>query len=1200
MRRRIYRISEDEFEEIAPIIKSLPEKIDETLDVDTAYQGQFGLVSENGIPLRGVVYSSNPYIMVKTPQFDDENVVISYEIGDYHFTEDDVIDGEFIVVLNQLEYRLPYHFAFRRVSETALAEIADMEAFAVYAQGHYKDAVRLFYTADFAEWIEQRTDKRTRTLYKGYRSLPGARNFDEFLVSAGVKPVSRFEADVEFMEFYGVEENQKELITLTRNTWGYIDINVSVDADFISIENMHVNSDYFLGSVLQFNFYIHSDRMHGGLNTACITFKSAEQEVRVHIAASRKTKAALELYRPSAAQQYIYTLGRMYEQYRFHEISRDDWCSRSEKMLQSLMDLEPDNRIYLLMKVQVMIVAGKHQEALFYISELKRDITDKKSTEWAYLMYLCTLIEPEERYIDQLTDEIERILVEHREDMLIFWFLLFLRKDYMDNPGRKLKDISVWINSGYNSPFLYIEALEILRQNAYMISDFSPFFMKTLGYAKKHNQITGEMARQIINNVTYEDRFDEKVLGFVRHALGLVDVKDHIEPVVAYLIKYNHFTPDVNDLYLMAIESDLRITGLYEAYVMSRDMSSSEPMPEIVLKYFQYNSLLSYDRKAGIYADIIALKEKKPELYNLYYRTIEEFALSNMRMGHIDDNMAIIYDDVLGRAIVDEGVAASMAPILYTRKIGCLYSGVSRVIVFSEQLKDRRIYPVKNDVAYVQILSDSDVIFLEHAGGYLIADENAYTISDLFDYRGYERKLYKLSPSSIEYILHRLATTGVGSFFDNHSGSTLDQSELDSVTAFLEARGVDEAYRRRYYYEILKVLKSHGREDLMTDHLLNRVDFNEVDKDTLNYIMELMITDKQVHRAYDMIAEYNALSMSKKLLVRLFGELSWEYVVSSAVNEASRSASDLFTGICGWLLESEDSLPAELVQYLNQHYVGPSDIMAKLWKMVVAENLSSRNLEERILVQMLYSSTMAPEAGEIFDSYIKHGGSQLVKEAYLTYESRLYMLGDRAEENTFNYLWTMYVRADKMNESCRLALLKRLATAESTGKEALTDEQSQALESMLALALAENKYFAWYRDLPKQLMVKFQIYDRSYVQHLDEPGQKLSIYYGPKEAEDFTGHCELIEMYPGIYVKEFVFFAEDKMDYIIVPTGDSNNLLAEGVIEPESAVGDPGLKFNRINEMDSDLAKHDTDKLIRDLVLYQGMNSVVSMIFTIK
>ena len=249
MRKRIYRISEDKFDDLKPNIEFEEEQIEETCFVNNTFSGSIFFKSTNDVKVRGVVYCDNPYVKIADPLFDSVNVRIDYFVDDYNFKPEEALKGHFIIVAVGIEKYIPFSITYQKAPLTcSLGEIHSLQEYSDFAQSRFSEAVSLFYTDRFADFISEQ-DRRTRLLYRGFKAAPiAAVNVDEFLVACGLKSKMTFDLREREDRYFEVNENVRGEIEITRSTWGFIDITVSCDADFITVEKEHITGDFFLGS----------------------------------------------------------------------------------------------------------------------------------------------------------------------------------------------------------------------------------------------------------------------------------------------------------------------------------------------------------------------------------------------------------------------------------------------------------------------------------------------------------------------------------------------------------------------------------------------------------------------------------------------------------------------------------------------------------------------------------------------------------------------------------------------------------------------------------------------------------------------------------------------------------------------------------------------------------------------------------------
>ncbi|MBO6213973.1 MAG: hypothetical protein J6N76_00380, partial [Lachnospiraceae bacterium] len=646
MRKKIYRLSEGQFNRSVSLVSAEPSEIDIECREGILCEGSFMVKSGDDTGLKGVVYSSNPCVICPNPSFEGNECSIRFCTIHNGFKEGDELKGGFTVITDGAKLTIPYSIRFTSSClDASTGPIRDLSEYTAFAEEHWNEALRLFRTEDFESMIE-RTDNKLMPLYQGYKNaLPNSKNLEGFLTAVGVKPRVSFEVDRKELSYYGIRENLKESLKITRSGWGYIEIEVSCDADYITVDTNRITPDFFLGSTMELSFFIHKDKLHDGKNPASITLSGGGERRVISIVASRNEKDAYVHMADLKNDRKWLEVFKLYERYRLRQCTTGEWCAGSVELLDALY-ADDDSPVYPLIKAHALIVNKQRQDALWLIQDLRQTIEDKRSAEWAYLLYLCTLIEPEEEYVDKLTAEIENIFLEE-ESLYIFWFLLFLRKEYLSDFGRKLSDIRKWVKAGYPSPLLYIEAYDLYCQDPFLLKRFDDFSMKVLGWVRKHDGMTGNLAIRITHLVEEEKEYKEEVYELAAYTYSRYPDDNLLTAIIRLLLLGSRTGEKYLSWYTAGIEKELKVTGIFEAYILSLPRDYVDPLPRPVLLYFNYQNTLPARSKAFIYANIIMHKKDSRETYEQYISQMETFALAEMREGHIDDNLAIVYQELL-------------------------------------------------------------------------------------------------------------------------------------------------------------------------------------------------------------------------------------------------------------------------------------------------------------------------------------------------------------------------------------------------------------------------------------------------------------------------------------------------------------------------------------------------------------------------
>ena len=1169
-------MSEDKFDP-TPGLKLDTDKLLLSGIAGETFEGSFVVRSSGDLPIRGMVYSTNPYIIVTKPRFDGLQSRITFAATHNGFSHGDVITGSFFIIAAGINHKLDYEITFDQKAPVVEGiTIKSLSDFADLAKEHWQAALRFFSSDKFYDVIEN-APVHTRLLYRGYKSV-GITSFsmEEFLVAGGLKKKLAFsvECDDE-LSFYNVDENQKHVIHIKKNSWGYIHISATCDEDFISVEREDLGSEYFIGSDLELSFYIHKDMLHAGKNKAIITIRGAgitkEIEVMVSTGAMEQTESH-RLFLEEKAKKA--RLSRLYIDYRLKAITSGEFCNSSIEILDSLIADHPDDTMYKLQKTQCLIVNKNRQDALWLVTDLKREIEDKKSPQWAYLLYLCTLLEQEDTYVDKLTAEIEGILLVHPEDVRIFWFLLFLRTDYITDTKRKLNDIKNWVEAGFESPYLLIEAYRIYQSDPYLLNELSHFSLQVLIWAARHGQISVNLAEQFQDLLPDEKGYNEKVYRLAGYIYGRYPQKDLLFAIVAYLLKNNMVGREYLDYYRMAIDKEIKLTGLYEAYIMSLPEDYVEKLPELVTLYFRYDNNLSYDKKAFVYANVITYKKEDPKLYEQYQKTIQRFSLEHMAKGDIDDNLGLCYADVLENGVMDHDIAVDMDKLIFSNKIITLHDNINNVVVFEDALSLPHRAPVHDFGAFVPIFTADYQVFLETAQGQLISDPGAYNVQPIFNTEKYMDRLIALSNETLPYFLHRQSR--------HRSPDDFTMTELERIGDFLESDLIAPEYKLRRLPFMSSALKLHDREEVMIDYLVKSGEYKKLDTETAAHVMDLLIISDRYDQAYDLLLGHHGITASSKSLLRL---------ITDRCKKNEDKTDDFLISMCAYLMQQYLFSEATL-SYLNNYYVGPTHLMESVWKFAYANELPTGLIEERILTQMLYTEDMDETSGEIFESYMKKRVSPMIVEAYLTFWSRMYITTEKTvPQEVFSHLLPMYGKADHMNESERLALLKHLCRTKD-----LDEQKEHVLEKLLREYMVKNIYFSFFREADRRFIVRFHLYDKRFVEYHGTPGMNVYITY--RDADGNAHEARMQEMYDGIYVMQFVMFFGESIRYTLYEDASLSKKLKEGELSLSDNIdqGETG-RYGLINRMKSDFLYHNERELLEDMASYKRLEFLTEHIF---
>ena len=752
MRKRIQQLANGKFDNNGPKLSLSTEKIELEALEGKDETGSFVITSTNQVKMRGIIYSSNPRMECLTPQFEGEEVRIRYQFHSEGLIEGDIQKGEFFIVCNQGEYNLSFVVSISRLyADSSFGKIKNLDDFCRLAKENYDEAYRLFYSSNFKNLIREDKD---RILYEGLRMQPqSALVVETFLIASHHKKKVEVTFEETEKSFYGVQEQQKEQLEIQKPQWGAVRIHVSSDADFLIPGKQIITENDFIGSTCFYEYYIDADAMHAGKNFGRLCFELPDQSFLYTVTASCKEREEeREISEHREAGQARTELMQLYIDYRLKRIVTGVWAKSSVELLDHLAILEPEEPMHRLMKAQALLINRQKQEASWILTDYKRECLDRTTPVWGYYLYLCTLMEREESYVDRLAEEIEQIFHHYPDDSMLFWILLFVKDEFYRNSSRRFKAIEQWIGRGCHSPYLYLEAYYLIWQDPYLLSGLNDFTLKILGWAAKQDAISKDIALQVRNLLPEQREYQKKWYPVLEKCYEADPSEEMVAAICTYLIRGQQFAPKYHVWYERGIDSEIRITNLYEAFLISMDPNEVTAIPKMIQLYFQYNSGLSYRYMAVLYVNIIAAKEKQPDVYHKYRRNMEQFALAQMEAGHMDDNLAILYQEILPVSILNEELAHKAAEVLFVHKLCCENRGIAKAYILHWQLKAPQVVTLTNGCGYFKAYSKDYTVILCDTGGNCYTDD--YQDEALLQPENYLEKCMELAPEELSYLLY--------------------------------------------------------------------------------------------------------------------------------------------------------------------------------------------------------------------------------------------------------------------------------------------------------------------------------------------------------------------------------------------------------------------------------------------------------------
>lgn len=1178
MRARIGQIAAGRFNGTKPILAFSEETIDLSVIEGRSEAGSFVIESTNQIKICGIVYSTNPRMECLNPHFEGEKVRIRYQFNSKGLTEGDTCEGKFVIVCNQIEYSLSFCARITRLyAEASTGAVKSLDDFTRLAASNWDEAYHLFYNRNFLNTIPY-DNVYERLTYEGFAcARPSGQNMEEFLIGVNKKQPVSISVDKSEEIFMASKEPQSGCFTITKDNWGYTEIRLRTDCEFIKLSKPVLTLDDFIGKTYLYEYIIDASAMHAGRNFGRIYIDGVYQSFTIDITAGVRDDdgSISDIAVTKDIKECMVGIMELYTSFRLKRIVTGVWANETISILNHLHALMPDEHMYELMKAQAFIINRQRQEAKWILDDFKHSNPDKKAPIWGYYLYLMTLLEREPSYVDNMTHEVELIFYENPDSVLLFWVLLFLRDQYFDDSAGKLKDIKYWVLRGCSSPYLYIEAYYLISQDPYLIKELSVFELRILSWAVKEKALTKELAGAIFEAVDLAGGFDNRVYELLTAAYEICPEAEYVGIICSYLIKGHKNDTCFHKWFELGIENKLRLTGLYESYLLTMNDRQISPVPKVIQMYFSFDNKLPYRKLAVLYNNIIAAKETEPEVYHKYRKAMGRFAMDQVQLRHIDDNLAVLYEDMLELGFINEELSAAFSDIIYTHKLIVFDKRIVRAIIYQNEMKEPQIVPVTDQCAYFELFSNDYVILFEDSRGYRYVKSISYRLQRLMDAEKYLDRCISLSPDRPQYIVSHFKNVR------DYSDFTKDDLKLFKPVFYSES--FSDSYKAVMGYRILKYCQLHDYEDYVRP-FLQSINFDTLQKDARKYLIDMLVSNRLYEKAYDMAMEYgiDMLAAASKVVL-CENALKVQHVDDDFMVQLAISA--FKTGKYSDLV----------LKYLCENYTGPTDELINLWHAADKFSISSMKLDERILEQGIYTQIEPEKISDIFMEYYKRAGNEKLILAYISLVAHGYLhSGGCKADFIFDIIEKRFIGNRTLNDACQLALLKHFAE-----KTDITQAELEIEDTLLKYYIYNNVYFDFFARLDYRLLEKYFLYDKAFLQYESTPGTHVVLHYSRDEdGEEFNSE-DMVEMYDGIYVKTFVIFFGELIRYYITEEHDNSIEVKESNrLTCNNIPGDNDhSRYNLINEMIISDTLSDETTLKSNIDEYKRLDAATKQLF---
>ncbi|MDO5403623.1 MAG: DUF5717 family protein, partial [Eubacteriales bacterium] len=1051
-----------------------------------------------------------------------------------------------------------------------------------------EEAAKIFLSERFLQ-VFIRNDEHLKNIYESVSHQKDVyAAMEEFLLVLRKKTQLNLKIDDSRRVFNDFTDNIKESIAIHTSTWGYTSIEVSADAPFIKLSTENVSWNEFIGGKYELEYLLDKAKMHAGINFGKIYIKNFHQcfviEIEVHNTGYVNERADARLFPENAGEIKKACLGltKEYLAYRMKKQDMRSWILKSNQILDRVRAIAAQNLFFDIVQAQMYIMEGREDDGRWIMEHVRERIFSdiKNNVElYCYYIYVNSLLEHSAENTQEAVKIVSGYYENGYDSWKLLWILFYLKGSSDSNQSVKLLRIKDSFRGGCTSPVMYFEACVILNQQPQLLRVLNKFELEIITFGCRYNIIQEKLAIQISDVIGNEKLAKGTSINLLKKLYEVYEDDRILTPLVTHMIRNSYVGEDSFPYYEKGVLRGLRITRLYEYYIASMKKDYDRKLPKVVLMYFAYDNELEYGLKAYLYANILKNKTAYKEIYDSYVKNIEIFVYEQLKEGHIDDSLAILYRTFWKKQLIDKDTCGFMEKLLFMHKFTCFDEGIQAVCVKHKEQRQPIVYPLIQGQVYVPMYTEGCcVVFVCH-DKIVRKDSVNYEVEKVFDGM----------PLADEIFSRETENDGV-KLYMARSYANRGCFTSEAVLAWFDM--LENGFMNDEFHEIVNSWIIHFYYEYYTGEDFKGM-FGQIIKKDLNIkaakeLIEACVNYGMHQEAFELIEVYGYEMVSPAKLFRLV-----KYMIGICGCEYNKLLIEMGSFIFDNHLYDEDVLG-----YMMEFYNSTNDNMYHMWKAALNFSMNVEKLSERVLAQFLFTGEHNGRMTEVFTRYYEGGARGRTVQAYISYNAYLYLVHHKkANDIVFKAIENAFKDNQELTDTCCIAWLKHMT---KVSIEQFTQERKTQAQAVLNMLCGKDRLYSFYNKFRGILDIPYNAVDKTVIEYIANPDSKVEIHY-TLDSDENSGYTSQI-MTPsagGIFTKAFTLLYGDKITYYFTVKGAGEDLTTErfgyeyGELNSEQSES----RFDYINDCLASRELHDMVTMKKMMRNYSVKNYVTKQIF---
>lgn len=1188
MKEKVEQYAKGEFNVKRPQVELSVDHLQLNIEAGSQYQGVLQVQSVNNQRMKAMVYDNRYLFKIEPHNFigKSQEVELTFDAGKWEKGEK--INGILYLVTDGGEFRIPYEIEITAPAvDSSMGGLGDMFQFASLAENNWNEAVRVFTSDEFYRTFLSHEPMYAQVYDNLTRSLSAGQAMEEFLAYTHKKRSISLEIAERRQQLPYHEATEKHSLLVKRNTWGYLNAEISSDVRFIRPLKRYIGMEDFIGNKYQLEYMVYPEYMDKEANCGHITIETAYQKLTVEIVIRTEALDKPEpphLFRNShIIKVHQCSLITGYLDFRTGKLPLDKYVEKTLYALRNLVQYCREDQLYRLGILHMNILSGNQVmvEEEFKRIDADQDKLVEGSQASAYYAYLKALAYKDSESVAEARRTIQERFEAEDEKLFYFWLLTFLDESADTEKSAVYTQIQRLYDLGIHSPILYYELCDMFNREPLMLRKLGGLEIAAIRWGMHHEYIAEDVLHGCVKLAGREHGFQQNLFRLLQEIDRQKPELGALEVICSMLIRANCCKMEYHTYFDRGIRQGFKLIGIYECYIRSMDMKEYPVLPEAVLRYLIYSNTLTEYEQAYLYANLIRNKTTYPQLYGEMAPVIENFMEGQIVKGAIHEFLLVIYKEFLSPKRINPKYAAKLTNIIFKRRLTCTNPKIKAVVVTHKELQEEQQVAVTDGKAYIDIVTDSAVVTLIDTRGNRYVSTMPYKLERLVNDGVFLETCRRYNPSDAKLLAH--------TYSEMEHRHLRDAADVNKARDILGCQELSYQVRQQVLLQIIEYYLENYDGDILEKYLL-QVDLDYLDKLHSAEIISGYIMRGMNRKAYEAIRRFGYGDVEISRLLRL---------ASYIVTDTDIMGDEALTSLCVYLYQ-KGQYNDRTIQYLLFYYKADTKELAKLWEVAMVVLGEAQELEENILAQLIFADANLDNAMDIFRSYYKGRHRGMVTKAFMKRMAYLYFIREEwVPDSVFEYLMLEIAKGELQDDICHGAMLWHLSKSiRLTQEESAYVVQTAGRYLDRGVLLPFLKSFADILDLPQELFLK------TYLVYKGEEHQEVIVNYsiGTSELQtlDFRP-CRMEERIPGYYIQEFIVFHGEQLLYHFAEkyTGKVTLVESDSIRSDAYSQDAPESRFERLNQMLIRQEMRDADALTASMEEYMKYSHVFEEVMRI-